>query len=166
MSTRFSIASLLPLLVVLSDCAVQRQDAQDAEMRATEPSAQQSVDQQKAEAKAHLADYDLLTGTWKSPFQEYADCNSRASRAVARQTGDPASLAVAAHSLCRRTEANLRKAVYAANEENPDFGNDTMEKLRRAILEDNKRDIVAARAAATAPRHSPEPDIPPTDKRI
>jgi|SRR5215471_4711222 len=152
MCTRLSIASLLPLLVVLSDCAAQQQDAHDAQMRAAEESsAQQFVDQPKAEAKAHLADYDQLTETWKSPFQAYAECNRRASRAVATQTGDPASLALAARDLCRATEANLRKTVYAAGD-NPDFGIDTMEKLRGAMLKNNAGNIVAARAAATAPR--------------
>ena len=172
MSGRPSIARLLlfPLLVALSDCAAQQPFAYDTGIRATEEniatSGQKFADQQKAEAKERVADYDHPRETWKSPFQAYADCNRSASRVVARQNGDPGSLAVAARDLCQTTEANLRTAIYAAHEDDPNFGIDTMEKLRGAILENNTSDIVAARTAA-APR-PPAPraaESPPVGKR-
>ena len=171
MSGRPSIAclTLLPLLVALSDCAAQQQYAYDTGIRATEEniatSGQKFADQQKAEAKERVADYDHPREAWKSPFQAYADCNRSASRVVARQTGDPGSLAVAARDLCQTTEANLRTAIYAAYVENPNFGIDTMEKLRGAILENNTSDIVAARTAAARPRRSPGAESPPADRR-
>ena len=169
MPTRLSIASLLPLLLVLSDCAAQQQDSHEARMRARQESPaaspQQFVDQQKAEAKGQIADDDQRTETWKSPFQAYADCNRRAAQAVATKTGDPTSLAVAARNRCRMAETTLRKEVYAANEDNPEVGTDTMEKLRGAILQDNASYIVAARGgASTLPRRLPEPENPPVDR--
>jgi hypothetical protein len=140
-------------------------------MRASEDnmiaSAQRFADQQKAAADAHIKDYDRRMETWKPTLQAYVSCNRSASRAVAPQTGDPVSLAVAARNLCRTSEANLRKAIYAAYEDNPTFGIETMDKTRRSILENNTGDIVAARAAATAtPRRPPEPAPPPVDTRI
>ena len=165
MSGRPSIArlALLPLLVALSDCAAQQQYAYDTGGRAAEDSMATST--QKAEAKERVADYDHPKEAWKSPFQAYADCNKSASRVVARQTGDPGSLAVAARDLCQTTEANLRTAIYAAYVENPNFGIDTMEKLRGAILQNNTSDIVAARtASAPRPRRSSEADSPPVDR--
>ena len=165
MSGRPSIAclTLLPLLVALSDCAAQQQYAYDAGGRAAEDSMATSA--QKAEAKERVADYDHPREAWKSPFQAYADCNKSASRVVARQTGDPGSLAVAARDLCQTTEANLRTAIYAAYVDNPNFGIDTMEKLRGAILQNNTSDIVAARtASAPRPRRSSEADSPPVDR--
>ena len=155
---------LLPLLVALTDCAAQQQYAYDNGIRATEDSTVTTA--QKADAKERVADYDHPREAWKSPFQAYADCNKSASRVVAKQTGDPGSLAVAARDLCQTTEANLRTAIYAAYVDNPNFGIDTMEKLRGAILQNNTSDIVAARtAAAPRPRRSSGAESPPVDKR-
>jgi hypothetical protein len=157
-------------LILGEGCAAQQQDSYEARMRvadrSTMTSAERFVDQQEGEEKSHVADYDHRIETWKSPFQAYAECNKDASRAAAAQIGDSASLAVAARNLCRKTEANLRKAVYAAYEDNPEFGVDAMEKLRGAILKNDARDIVAARAAAAAPRRPSGPEASPVDRRI
>ena len=166
MSGRPSIAALfvLPLLVALSDCTAQQQYAYDNGIRATEESTVTTA--QKADPKERVADYDHPREAWKSPFQAYADCNKSASRVVARQTGDPGSLAVAARDLCQTTEANLRSAIYAAYQDNPNFGVDTMEKLRGAILENNTSEILAARTAvAPRPRRSSGAESTPADKR-
>jgi hypothetical protein len=96
----------------------------------------------EAEGRAKIADYDRRLETWKPQAAEYFACNRKASMVVASQPGDPTSLAIAARSICGSVEAKLRKAIYDAYaDDDPGFGNRTMEKVRTRVLEDNTGDI-------------------------
>jgi hypothetical protein len=153
------IAIAIPLALVLSGCA-SPQDSYESRMRAT---AQEFVDKLKAQSQAQIADYDRRLET----LREYSACNRNASRIVAVQPGDPISLAVAARNLCRSDEVKLRNAIYAAYSDNPSFGMEAMEKIRKSILENNTGEIVAYRAKANStPAPSRPTESPPTERRI
>ena len=118
-----------------------------------------------AQVEAQIADYDRRLERWKPLLAPYKACNRNASRLVAMQPGDPISLAVAARSLCKTEEANLRKAIYSAYTNTPSFGIDTMEKVRKVILENNTGEIVASRAKASLPP-APSPPLRHHDSGI
>jgi len=155
---RVTTAAVLSCL--LCSCA-SPQDSYEARMQATENrmvgSAQEFVDKLKADGDAYLADYDRRLKTWKPQLAEYHACNRNAARIVASQSDDPISLAMAARNLCRADEANLRKAVYAAYSDNPRFGMEAMEKVRKSALENNAGEIVAYRARMSSPTPAPNP---------
>jgi tartrate dehydratase alpha subunit/fumarate hydratase class I-like protein len=92
----------------------------------------------------------------KPQLAKYYSCNKSAARAVAAQVGDPVSLAIGARSLCRAEEAKLQEAVYAAYSDNPAFGTQAMETVRKKALENNTGEIVAYRANANANSSHPK----------
>jgi hypothetical protein len=128
-------------------------------------SAQRFSDKLKADGEAQIADYDRRLQTWKPQLREYSVCNKNASRVVATQPGDPLPLAIAARNLCRAKEAELRKAIYAAYTDNPSFGMEALEKMRKSALENNTGEIVAYRIKASAPSAPARPAEPTAPER-
>ena len=164
------ISRALPLLLIVGGC-VTAEDSYEARRRASEEqmvaSAQQFADKLKADSEAQIADYDRRLETWKPQLREYFSCNRNASQVVAAQPGEPTSLAVAARNICREAEASLQKAIYAAHSDNPKFGTDALEKMRKKALENNTGDIVADRIkAGAAPAQTRPSAPPPVDRRI
>jgi hypothetical protein len=117
-------------------------------------SAKEIVDKAKAESDAKIADYGRRFETWRPQLREYKICNKKASQVVASQPGDPISLAMAARNLCRSQEQDLRRAIYAAYADNPNFGIEALETVRKSAIEDNTGEIVAYRAKAASPTPS------------
>jgi hypothetical protein len=159
---RSATAVLLALLVW--GCAADNRltEAQrEKEFRdSSRANAENFVAKLKADAEAKIADYDRRLESYKPLSRSYFVCNRSASKIVSTQPGDPVSLAVAARSICRSEEANLREAVRAAYADDPKFGMDSMERFRAKALENNTGDIVAARAATNSnPALSRPPDI-------
>ena len=108
--------------------------------------------EEKTNRKANIAD------DARRLLDEYYICNKSAAAVVATQTGDPASLAIAARNFCRTEEHNLGKVLTAAqthpknygrhaiSANHPAFSRKTLETVRKQALENNLGDIVAFRA--------------------
>lgn len=156
------ISSIVVAGLLVAGCT-NPHDTYEARMRAADQrivdSARASTERMLAQAEAQRADLDKRIERYKPELRAYASCNRKASRAVAPQTGDPVSLAIAARSLCRESEATLRKAIMAALDHDPGLAMRAMENARQSILENNAGDIVAARAGASEPQRQPEPRV-------
>jgi hypothetical protein len=73
--------------------------------------------------------------------------------ALALQSGDPLSLAIAARGPCEQAESDLRKALIAAYIDlDPSVNQEALETARKKVLERNAAEIVAARAANVPPK--------------
>lgn len=74
-----------------------------------------------------------------SPFEpqmkEYINCNLSNSSKIARQSGDPVSLGVAAHGMCGRSAADLSEAMAAHR--GPAFATDMMSSFERKQIQSN-----------------------------
>jgi hypothetical protein len=91
-------------------------------------------------------------------MRKYFACNKNASRIVSTQSGDPGSLAVAARILCSAAEIDLQNAINAAYSNDPSFGLQTMEKIRKLAVETNIGSIVAFRIkGGDKSEHRPAP---------
>jgi hypothetical protein len=117
------VAAILVALLVWGCADNRRTEAQrDKEfsdsMRA---STENFVAKLKADSEAKLADYARRLESYKPLIRSYAACNRSASKIVSTQPGDPASLAIAARSICRSEEAKLREAVHAAYTDDPNL---------------------------------------------
>jgi hypothetical protein len=154
------ISSIVVAGLLVVGCATNPQDTYEARMRAADQrivdSARASTERMLAQAEAQRADLGKRIERYKPELRAYASCNRKASRAVAPQTGDPVSLALAARNLCREPEATLRKAIMAALDNDPGLAMRAMEDARQSILENNAGDIVATRAGASEPQRQPE----------
>lgn len=93
----------------------------------------------------YLADAQKRLESYTPLLRKYFACNKKASKIVSTQVGEPASLAVAARTLCVAAEVDLQNAVNAAYADKPSFGLENMEKFRRSAVEDNIGSIVASR---------------------
>lgn len=166
----FKVLWTLPLLLIVGGC-VAAQDSYEVRARASEDfmatSTQKFVDKLNADSEAKIADYDRRLEKLKPQMREYFACNRNASQTVAAQPGDPASLAVAARNICRESEASLQKTIYAVYSDDPKFGVDALENIRKKALENNTGDIVAFRIKSNlAPTQSCPIGPPPVDRRI
>lgn len=79
-------------------------------------------------------------------LKAYITCNALASIVVARQQGDPLTLAMAAASVCAREEAALRLAVYDAVDRDPARATRILNIFKEGATERNMGRIVRERA--------------------
>ena len=131
--------------------------------------------EEKTSRKANIAD------DARRQLEEYYICNKSAAAIVATQTGDPASLAIAARNFCRTEENNFGKVLTAAQVHPKNYGRHaisanhpasakkTLEAVRKQALENNMGDIVALRATENpthAPSRPPKAAQPPNRNSI
>lgn len=152
------------LALSISGCASQQasrdawlQKMRDEDARSS-VRAKEFVERLEADGAAYLADAQKRLESYTPMLRNYFTCNNKASKIVSTQVGEPASLAVAARTLCLAAEVDLQNAVNAAYSDKPSFGLKNMEKFRKAAVENNIGSIVAFRIkGGDKSEHQPAP---------
>jgi hypothetical protein len=93
---------------------------------------------------------------YESELRTYVECNFVASHTVARQAGDPLSLAIAARAMCSKEELSLERAIISHR--GYSIAARAMENFRQTSVEQNAATIVNARMG---PRPSPASVVAP-----
>lgn len=83
------------------------------------------------------------TSTYGAEMNAYIACNVYAARSIAKQTGDPLSLAVAARGMCPKEDHVLHQALLRAHR--PAIATEIMSRTRTRILDGNAAAIVSVR---------------------
>jgi hypothetical protein len=86
------------------------------------------------------------SNVYKAQLKAYIDCNLRSARSIAKQPGDPVSLAFAAQGMCVREEAALREAIRPTFND-PANADATMSSLAGKTLRANAATIVRVRGS-------------------